>query len=232
MHSRTGSVFSRLANKSTYLQGGHRGILNCTRQWGKSTVISIVAAHRALTKPGSLTLVLSPSLRQSGEFVLKAEECLEPLKIKVRRDGVNKHSLLFPNGSRIVGLPGKEKTLRGFSNVSLLIVDEASRVPDEVYYAMRPTLANSNGDLWLMSTPLGQRGFFWKEWMTGKEWKRIHVPATEWARFSADFLAEERSKGERAFRQEYLCEFLDAENAVFPKDLIDDAWEDFDELEE
>ena len=183
--------FEAVGPQIDVLQGAHRCILNCTRQWGKSTVVSILAVYHALTKPKSLILVLSPSARQSGEFVLKAAEWLGPLKIKLRRDGVNEHSIVFPNGSRMVGLPGKEKTLRGFSNVSMLIVEEAARVPDEVYYAMRPTLANSNGDLWLMSTPQGQRGFFWNEWMNGKEWTRIEVKATDWARFSSDFLEEE-----------------------------------------
>ena len=40
---------------------------------------------------------------------------------------------MLPNGSRIVGLPGTEATVRGFSAVSLLLIDEASRVVDEMY---------------------------------------------------------------------------------------------------
>jgi hypothetical protein len=50
-------------------------------------------------------------------------------------------SLLFPNGSRIVGLPGIEVTVRGFSAVSLLLIDEASRVDDAMYKALHPMLA-------------------------------------------------------------------------------------------
>ena len=42
-----------------------RGILNCSRQWGKSTVTAAKALHRVLTRPGSLVLVASPSKRQS-----------------------------------------------------------------------------------------------------------------------------------------------------------------------
>jgi hypothetical protein len=42
------------------------------------------------------------------------------LKIEPRGDGDNDISLLFPNGSRIVGLPGIEGTVRGFSAVSML----------------------------------------------------------------------------------------------------------------
>jgi hypothetical protein len=114
----------------------HRGILNCTRQWGKSTVTAAKAVHQAYTEGGSLTLVVSPSARQSGEFVRKAEGFAQRLGIRPKSDGENEMSLEFPNGSRIIGLPGNEATIRGFSAVSLLLVDEASRVSDDLYMAI------------------------------------------------------------------------------------------------
>jgi len=211
------------------LLGGRRGIVNCTRQWGKSTVMAAKAAHRAYTEAGSLVLVLSPSARQSGEFLRKAEDFVRKLGIRPRGDGDNALSILFPNGSRIVGLPGSERTLRGFSNVSWMLIDEAGRAPDELYRAMRPSLAVRDGDLWLMSTPNGRRGFFWEEWAQGgPEWERICVPATECSRISARFLEEEKAKGEQWYRQEYLCEFLEHEGALFPREMIDRAFgEDF-----
>jgi hypothetical protein len=43
-------------------------------------------------------------------------------------DRRNPISLAFPNGSRIVGLPGTEATVRGFSSVSLVLIEEAARV--------------------------------------------------------------------------------------------------------
>ncbi len=138
-----------------------RVLLNCTRQWGKSTVTAAKAVHQAATRAGSLTLVVSPSARQSGEFLRKAEEFVRRMKLKPRGDGDNDISLMLPNRSRIVGLPGREATVRGFSAVTLLLVDEASRVSDEMYYSLRPMLATSNGTLWLMSTPHGKSGFFW-----------------------------------------------------------------------
>ena len=49
-----------------------RGLLNCTRQWGKSTVAAVKALHHAFRQRSCLVLVVSPSLRQSGEFVRKA----------------------------------------------------------------------------------------------------------------------------------------------------------------
>jgi tRNA(Met) C34 N-acetyltransferase TmcA len=97
-----------------------RGILNCTRQWGKSTIAAAKAVHRAFTEAGSTVLVASPSERQSGELVRKAAEMLVRLGVKPHGDGHNAISLELPNGSRIIGLPGCEGTVRGFSAVSLL----------------------------------------------------------------------------------------------------------------
>jgi phage FluMu gp28-like protein len=130
---------------------------------------------------------------------------------------VNELSIAFPNGSRIVGLPGNEATVRGFSAVSLTLIDEAARVQDAFYRAVRPMLAVGDGDLWL------KQGFFWEEWGRGGEgWQRISVRAPDCPRISARFLEEERANAlEATFRQEYLCEFLDREGAVFTREMIE-----------
>ncbi|MGP8205931.1 MAG: terminase large subunit domain-containing protein, partial [Acidimicrobiales bacterium] len=127
----------------------------------------------------------------SAELVWKARDFAMKAGVKLRGDGSNRISLQFPNGSRIIGIPGREATLRGYSAVSLLIIDEASRVEDAVYKALRPMLAVGDGDLWLLSTPFGKRGFFYENWTAGgEEWVRVQVAATECARISKDFLAE------------------------------------------
>src|SRR2546425_5683370 len=213
------------------LLGGRRGIVNCSRQWGKSTVMAAKAVHRAYSEPGGLTLALGPSLRQRGEFVRKAEEFVRRLGVRERGDGLNRVSIHLPNGSRIIGLPGTDATSRGFSAVSLLIFDEAAWVPDGVYDAMRPTLAVLDGDLWLMSTPWGKRGFFWDEWAYGgPEWERISVPATECPRIQKRFLDEERRKDEQKFLREYMCQFSETEGRVFSEESIQAALGDFPAL--
>ena len=177
------------------------------------------AAPRAYGQPDSLILAPAPSARQSGEFVRKAEEFVSWLGIKARGDGANEISIAFPNRSRMVGLPHEDTTSRGFSKVSLMLVDEASRVGDKLYRAMRPTLAVGNGDLWLMSTPNGKRGFFHAEWTAGREqWQRISATAEECPWIDAEFLADERKNmADALFRQEYMCEFGEREvRAFFP----------------
>ena len=44
-----------------------------------------------------------------------------------------------------MGLPGTEATVRGFSAVSLLLIDEAARVEDAMYKSLRPMLAVGDG---------------------------------------------------------------------------------------
>ena len=116
---------------------------------------AIVALHRALYHPGSLVLCLAPALRQSQELFGKLIHFYRELGKPVAPTSEKKLSLDLENSSRIITLPGSEKTIRGFSGAALLIVDEASRVDDALYWAVRPMLAVSGGSLMMLSTPFG-----------------------------------------------------------------------------
>jgi hypothetical protein len=120
------------------------------------------------------------------------------------------------NGSRIIALPGTEPTVRGYSGVDLLVIDEASRVQDELYYSVRPMLAVSGGRLIALTTPFGKRGFFHAAWTEGTEWERIKIVAYDCPRISRAFLEEERrTLPPLWFQSEYLCEFVDTVDQVF-----------------
>lgn len=193
-------------------------LLNCSRQSGKSTTVAALALHTALFQPGSLTLMLSPSLRQSGELfrkMLRLHAGVGVFAPVLRGSGTQ---LELANGSRIVSLPGKEATIRSFSGVALLIIDEAARVPDDLYRAVRPMLAVSQGRLVCLSTPFGKRGFFWREWEAGGEgWQRVRIPWRDCPRITPAFIeGERRSLGDAWVRQEYECSFEALEGLVYP----------------
>jgi hypothetical protein len=201
-----------------------RVLLNCCRQSGKSTMTAIVVLHRALYHPGSLILCLAPALRQSQELFGKVLDFYRNLGRPVSPAVERKLSLELENGSRIVTLPGSEKTIRGFSGTSLLVLDEAARVEDELYFAVRPMLGVSGGALMMLSTPYGKRGVFFEEWTGGLGWERYEVPASRCPRISEEFLEEERaSLPPFIFRQEYECSFEETEDQVFTTDMIDRA---------
>ncbi|MFN0166443.1 MAG: hypothetical protein ACKV22_08430 [Bryobacteraceae bacterium] len=134
-----------------------RRALCCSRQWGKSTLAAVLAVHRLVYgPPGNTSVIVAPALRQSRELLRKMRSFVRTLGFRPRGDGDNPHSLMLPNASRVVAVPARDATTRGFSSVSLLILDEAARIPDFVYYAFRPMLAVSQGDLLALSTPAGR----------------------------------------------------------------------------
>jgi hypothetical protein len=205
-----------------------RVLLNCSRQSGKSTMSAVIALHRALYYPGSLVLCLAPALRQSQELFGKVADFYRDLGRPVAPQGERKLSLELENGSRIISLPGSEKTIRGFSGAALLLVDEASRVDDALYFAIRPMLAVSGGALVMLTTPYGKRGVFYEEWTSGAGssagWERFEVPASQCPRIPETFLREEEeSLPPFIYRQEYECSFEETEDQVFTTDMIDRA---------
>ena len=193
-----------------------RMLLLASRQAGKSSVAAALALRTALLRPRSPVLLLSPSLRQSGELYRKVVDLFGALG---RPMGVSAESALrleLANGSRVVSLPGDEKNIRGFSGVALLIIDEAARVEDPLYCSVRPMLAVSQGRLAALSTPFGKRGWFHDEWHGEGDWERVKITAEQCPRISPQFLAEERrALGERWYAQEYGCEFSECLDAVF-----------------
>jgi hypothetical protein len=193
-----------------------RALLNCCRQAGKSVTAAASAAHEALYMADSLALMLAPTHRQSAELLRKARAVLVAAApgLELKTDSLQ--ALELTNGSRIVSLPAREDTIRGYSRVTLLIFDEAAWVPDELYVAARPMLAVSGGRILALSTPNGQRGWFYREWISHEDWHVTKIPAAKCPRIRAEFLTEERLRHTAdRYASEYACEFTDAIGSVF-----------------
>jgi hypothetical protein len=203
-------------------------MLLCSRQAGKSLTAAALALREALLRPPALILLLSPTLRQSGElYRAHLRRLYSALGRPVACVQETQLSLELANGSRIVSLPGQEETVRGYSGVRLLVIDEAARVPDSLYLSVRPMLAVSRGLLVALSTPFGRRGWFYQEWTSDSApWERVRVPASECPRISREFLLEERKAlGEHWYSQEYALEFRDTIDSLYRQEDIDAAFQ-------
>jgi hypothetical protein len=200
-------------------------LLLCSRQSGKSMTAAALALREALLRPPALVLLLSPTQRQSGELYKdKVRRLYNALGRPVPCVQETQLTMELTNGSRIIALPGEEQTIRCYSGVRLLVIDEAARVPDALYYSVRPMLAVSRGLLVALSTPFGRRGWFYEEWWGSNPWDRVEVPADQCPRITPEFLAEERAAiGEHWFHQEYFLEFRDVIDALFRQEDIDAA---------
>jgi len=207
-------------------------IVNASRQSGKSASVSCLALHRALyVAPGSTTLILGPSQRQSAEILKSLLAAYRKLGENVDdTEAENKLSVTFANKSRILALPGNGgDTVRGFS-ADMIIVDEASRVGIELIEAVRPMLATKQGTgrLVVLSTPWFARGWFYDIWRSDDpSWQRETVTAYDCARIDKAWLQDERREiGELAFRSEYLCHFVNPGESLFSAEALEASLSD------
>ena len=200
-----------------------RQLYLASRQSGKSSVAAIKSLHTAMYTPRSLVLLVSPSLPQSQEIFRK---CLTAYRDLGRPFGIESESALkleMGHGSRIISLPGSEKTNVGYA-ATLLCIDEAARTPSALVDAMLPTVAVTGGSVVALTTPAGSRGWFFELWSQKNVedvWERYRVTADECPRISGEVIEEARiTRGPRHVAQEYYCSFEANESAFFnPEDL-------------
>ncbi len=163
----------------------------------------------ALHEPDSLVLLLSPSLRQSGELFKKVSGFYSDLGKPVPATQETALTLTLENKSRIISLPGSPDTIRGFSRPRLVVIDEAALTTDDLIVAVSPMLAIGGGSLVCLSTPMGKRGWFYEAWESDAgPWLKIKATADDCPRITPEFIAEQVAiQGERNVRQEFFCSF-------------------------
>ena len=214
--------------QARYLNDAHprQTILACRRA-GKTAASAAKTLGHCLTTPNALAMVFSPTHRQSKEFCREVAKFERGLSGTPKRVRTNQDEIEWANGSRLLSLPDSHEGVVGFTP-TWIVIDEASRVSDPLYKSVRPMLA-LGASLTAISTPFGQRGWFFEIWDTPKRLDLFHhwrVTHEQCPRVSAEFLAEELMElGERWFNQEWNTVFTDAVGAVFSKDVIDAAFD-------
>ena len=212
----------------------------------------------AILEPPALVLIVARAQRQAAELLAQvkllyallnrkatapppwAPKPVKQLEADDERRGLTPHEALtqdsassmeMANGSRIITLPGKTARSSATPPPACIVIDEASRVPDTLYYAVRPMLAVSGRPLVCLSTPFGKRGWFFEAWEgRGKAkdtWRRVEVRrGTAHASRPSSWQRREAEMGPRWYRQEYLCSFEDTVDAVFAHEDIQAALSD------
>lgn len=153
-------------------------ILNGARQCGKSTITSAEACHAARFTNKALVIIEAPTEVQAGLDMEKLFDFIahDPKYPKIERKSDSQ--IVLVNGSRIRVVIATDKSSRGYSNPDMIILDEASRIPDVVYRSgVRPMLTdNSKCELILLSTPFGKDGFFYRAWTSiDGAWSKYEV---------------------------------------------------------
>lgn len=192
------------------------------RQVGATQAAAGLAIHVARSMPGSLSAIISPSMKQSTEVGGRARLGLWDLGEKLVQDSTS--LLRLENGSRILSLPGTARAVRGYS-ADLLILDEAAWITDDTWTAARPITSATRGRTVVQSTPGVPVGWFWELTNDPPEgWHRMKVTSAEAPTVDPEFLARERARMEpHLYSQEYGGEFASVGSSVkwFPEDEYD-----------
>ncbi len=202
------------------------------RQTGKSFTMSYYAIKRAIQFKNHKVLVISPSERQSKELLEKVKLHITALKLSGVSFFEDATALTlearFPNGSKIIALPSKPETVRGYTGD--VIMDEVAFFDKgfEVYQAVFPTITRRpEYKLIAISTPKSKKDIFYYIWnlaQTDKEhWFSLKLTIYDAVQLGLNINPEELKAGiknENIWRTEYLCEFLDDQEVLLPYEVI------------
>lgn len=186
-------------------------------------------------------LIAAPSERQALESFEKWKEWAEAFAVAL--DGVvedrespeavlKSATMVFPKGSRVIAVPGKPDTVRGFSANILLTEFAFFEDPDRTWRAILPSITNPlRGGLKkvrLISTPNGQGNKFHDLWVKnhgvdGGKWSThkvtIHDAIAQGLPVDAEELRAALDDPD-GWAQEYLCEFMDVAAVLLPYEIL------------
>jgi len=196
----------------------------CGRRWGKTEAQAVDAATFALLFPGSRQIVVAPTYDQAKLIAGGMERLLLGHPATRRHTQVRKtpypqiRILRSEISARSADDDGR--SLRGH-RADRVMVDEAAFVRDSVIAeVVQPMLADTAGQIILISTPCG-RNHFWRTWQAGQREdprvKSFRFPSASNPHISSAYVEGQRREiPERSFRAEYLAEFIDDAACVFP----------------
>lgn len=218
-----------------------------SRQTGKDFSSAAEIVEDSNKTPRNTWVIAAPSERQSLETLQKCKEWVEAYGLAIA-DALEQNetahpqallkssSIILDNGSRIIAVPGRPDTVRGFS--ANFVATEFHYFEDDeaTWRALLPSITNPlRGGLKkvrVISTPNGKQGRFFKivdenllnpvagrkvAWSVHKV--TIHDAVSLGLPVDIEQLREGMDDAE-GFAQEFECEFLDSSNVLLPYDII------------
>ncbi len=205
-----------------------RVVVRWSRQAGKTTCIALRAIWFACAYPKTLTLIVAPTLRQSMIMSDRIGDFLGELPKEKRSALVEKlqrTTIRFRNGSKIVALPNSPQLLRGYT-ANQCICDESAFFKDDklvFYNVLYPMLSTTDGALIASSTPWSKDSVFYRM-CQAPEFSKHTVTCEDVVKSGLtkqSFIDEMRNQlpFER-FQREFMAEFVEDVDAWLTQGLI------------
>ena len=226
------------------LHEGQKQIVGCkdrficiraARRFGKSYLVSAIAAHAASIKPNYKIVCISRSQRQSSEMFHTIEQIINMSDMKDSIVRQTQTVLELSNGSTISSLPGgSPDSIRGITN-DMVLLDEAAFITSDLVSVVYPTIISTQGKIILISTPQSSSGEFFRACQLESEFTNFHFTHADaiFADGTPLIPQEELDReiarcggiGSPEYVREYLAEFTTAEGAYFDLDALNDAFD-------
>lgn len=204
------------------------------RQVGKSQIIAIKTAEYIVHNPKKKVLIISVTEDQAEMMLHKILLHLDEFYKKLICKGLKKptkHKVELTNGSwAVTKAVGQYGTGVLGMTVDVVVPDEAAYLPEAIWTSITPMLLTTGGVMWLLSTPNARQGFFYQAYTDpSMGFKTYHVNSLEVAEgrpepqrsMMLNHLKREKERmSDLEFAQQYLAQFLDEVNQMFPDELI------------
>lgn len=206
----------------------------CSRQIGKSLTLAYIAVEKAWTNPNSKIVLISSGERAALEILDKVKRIAKIFQTSFADTPANfttevlSMEVRFSNGSRIITLPsGDPDRVRGYSPL-LTVCDEFSTLEhqEEFYRAIFPSITSPFGppkSLIISGTPIGRSNTFWRLWEEPNDYQKyqLNIYEAKEQGLNVDIdLLKKNMIDEDSFAQEFLCQPLDSNVALFSYELL------------
>jgi len=204
--------------KSVYGHPARYKVVNCGRRWGKTTLAINIIIRRL--SEGQRVAYFAPIWKQTSEVWRELKRRQE--SVIVYKNESERRLETMEGGVLDCWSLDSENSVRGRS-YHMLIVDEAAMIANlEAIWteALSPLLTDTEGSAYFFSTPKGHN-YFHTLYMIGLDpiqvqWQAWNFKTVNNEHINPQEVANQRAMlPDRAFRQEYLAEFLDDAGGVF-----------------
>lgn len=200
-------------------------VMNFSRQSGKTTMAEIILIETMVNKKCTCAYI-SPSFAQGKKVYREIASLLNQTKLISKKNSTDLTIELI-NGSYLQFFTAQSPTaIRGNTISGLLVIDECAYLPEttpdgQMLWSMviQPITKAKKPKILFISTPNGKQGLFYDKYLEGLN--SDTVKTVECNIYTDSTISKEEIEEIKnntpplAWRQEFLCEFLDSALTVF-----------------
>ena len=208
--------------------------VNKSRQIGLTEIVLRIIQYLGFTKyAGGRIMIIAGTREKTTKKVMDRLKLLFQNTPELLVPNTSSMNIEMTNGTQFEGFPSNSDAIRGDTKIRAIVVDEAAHfnLTDDsvVMNAIEPIVLTNKSDLYLVSTPRGQRGFFYDIGIGENDFKKLqydYTCAIGWI-YSKEDMEQELKRSDLDVDQEYRCQYTSSRSSIFGV-ISDEATEEYE----